>query len=121
MARILIVDDDYDTAYSYAMLLREWGHETLRAYDGEAVLQQALAFAPHVVLLDIGLPRMNGYEVARRLRQYKQLVEVKIAAVTGRAIEADEQKWREAGINEFFSKPIVPARMKAFLESIEQS
>jgi CheY-like chemotaxis protein len=119
MARILIVDDDYDTAYSYALLLREWGHETLRAYDGESVLQQALAFEPHVVLLDIGLPKMDGYEVARRLRKYQNLFGVKIAAVTGRAIDADEQKWKDAGFDQFFTKPIEPERMKAFLDSIE--
>ena len=119
MARILIVDDDYDTAYSYALLLREWGHETRRAYDGESVLQQALAFQPHAILLDIGLPKMDGYEVARRLRKFQQLVGVKIAAVTGRATDADEQKWKEAGFDQFFTKPIVAERMKAFLQIAE--
>jgi CheY-like chemotaxis protein len=119
MARILIVDDDYDTACSYAFLLSKWGHETRRAYDGETVLQQALAFEPDFILLDIGLPKMDGYEVARRVRQYLHLVDVKIAAVTGREIDAEEEKWKEAGLNEFFTKPIVPERIQAFLASIE--
>jgi DNA-binding response OmpR family regulator len=118
MARVLIVDDDYDTAFSYAILLREWGHETRRAYDGESVLQQALAFHPHAILLDIGLPKIDGYEVARRLRRYQHLVAVKIAAVTGRDTDADEQKWKDAGFDEFFTKPMVPERMKVFLASI---
>jgi len=119
MARVLIVDDDYDTAYSYALLLRDWGHETRRAYDGESVLQQALAFQPHAILLDIGLPKMDGYDVARRLRKYQQMANVKIAAVTGRAGDIDGEQWKEAGFDEFFTKPIVPERMKTFLDSME--
>src|SRR5688572_32720677 len=100
MARVLIVDDDQDTTDSFAEMLKLWGHETRKAYDGESVLQQALAFQPHVVLLDIGLPKIDGYEVARRLRQYQQLTGMKIVAVTGRITEADVQKCMDAGFDE---------------------
>src|SRR4029079_2932096 len=89
MARVLIVDDNHDTADSYAVLISLWGHETRKAYDGESVLQQALAFLPNVVLLDIGLPKLDGYDVARKLRQYQSLLGLKIVAITGRVTPTD--------------------------------
>jgi CheY-like chemotaxis protein len=115
MARVLIVDDNHDTADSCAMLLSLWGHETRKAYDGESVLQQALAFHPHVVLLDIGLPKLDGYDVARKLRQYQALIGIKIVAVTGRATAADVQMAKEAGFDEHFPKPIHNETLKTYL------
>jgi CheY-like chemotaxis protein len=116
MTRVLIVDDDHDTADSYAVLITLWGHETRKAYDGESVLQQALAFQPHVVMLDIGLPKLDGYDVARKLRQYQLLVGTKIVAVTGRATATDQQRAQEAGFDEFFAKPITSEVLKSYLE-----
>ncbi len=115
MARVLIVDDNRDTADSYAVLVSLWGYETRKAYDGESVLQQALAFQPHVVMLDIGLPKLDGYDVARRLRQYQSLVGLKIVAVTGHAGPEHAQERKDAGFDEHFAKPIDNELLRAYL------
>jgi CheY-like chemotaxis protein len=119
MARILVVDDNRDTADSFAVLLKLWGHETRRAYDGESVLQQALAFLPQVILLDIGLPKMDGYEVAKRLRQFQQLAGVRIAAITGHVTAADVQKCKDFGFDWHFSKPIDTEALRSYLEEVK--
>jgi CheY-like chemotaxis protein len=119
MARVLIVDDNRDTADSYATLISLWGHETRKAYDGESVLQQALAFHPHVIMLDIGLPKVDGYEVAKKLRQYQSLADVKILAVTGRATAADIQQSKDAGFDEHFTKPIQNDILKGYLAQFD--
>src|SRR5262249_2694853 len=81
--RVLIVDDNADAAESLAMLLRSAGHQVMTAHDGPAALKTAEAVRPDAVLLDIGLPRMDGYEVARRLRGQLGLTEALLVAVTG--------------------------------------
>src|SRR4026209_1537269 len=67
--RILVVDDNHDSALSLAMMLSIMGHETRTAHDGESAVETAESFLPEVVLLDIGLPKLNGYEVAQRIRE----------------------------------------------------
>ena len=120
MARVLIVDDNHDTVNSLAVLIHLWGHETRKAYDGESVLQQALAFHPHVVLLDIGLPGLDGYDVAKKLRQYQALVGLKIAAVTGRVTPNDIQQAKEAGFDEHFPKPVDFQTLKSYLSQYDE-
>src|SRR5262249_34098304 len=92
-------------ADSLGMLLRLMGHEAEVAYDGRAALEAALASAPEVVLLDIGMPGMNGYEVARRLRERADFAGV-LVAVTGWAPEGDVRKAREAGFDHHLTKPV---------------
>jgi PAS domain S-box-containing protein len=103
--RILVVDDNIDTADSLAMMLRLDGHEVDIANDGHAAVQQALASAPDVVLLDIGLPGMNGYDVARRLRS-EHGTSLMLVAITGWGQDSDRRRALEAGFDHHMVKPI---------------
>jgi two-component system CheB/CheR fusion protein len=106
--RVLVFDDVVDIARMSAVFLRACGHETRMAHSGKAALETALEFQPHVVLLDVGLPEMDGYEVARRFRQHPQLKDVGLMAVTGYGQDSDRQRSREAGFDEHLVKPVEP-------------
>lgn len=116
--RVLIVDDDHDTTDSLAYLVNLWGHETLKAFDGELVLQGALAFVPNVVLLDIGLPKLDGYAVAKKLRQYKSLAHTRIVAITGYDTTTDLQKCFDTGFDDHFAKPVDTNRLRSYLDEL---
>jgi signal transduction histidine kinase/ActR/RegA family two-component response regulator len=103
--RVLVVDDNVDAVTTLAMLVRESGHEVRTAYDGSEVLEAALDYRPHVVLLDIGLPGLNGFEVASRLRQQPALQKAVLVAMTGYGRESDRQRAREAGFDHHLVKP----------------
>ena len=103
--RVLVVDDNVDAADSAAMLLRRFGHNVRVAYSSEAALEAAVTFRPHLILLDIGLPEMDGYEVARRLREHNELKDVRLVAVTGYGQDADRQRSRAAGFDDHLVKP----------------
>jgi PAS domain S-box-containing protein len=104
--RILVVDDNSDSADSLSLLLRMSGHETREAYDGEHALAVAAEFQPDVVLLDIGLPRMNGHDVCRRLRERESGNRIKIIALTGWGQESDRNKSKDAGFDHHLVKPV---------------
>lgn len=104
--RILIVDDNVDAAESLAELLRLIGHEVLTAHDGPAALASIRALRPEVGLLDIGLPGMDGYELAERLRQDAATASAFLIAVTGWGSEKDKRRAREAGFDLHLTKPI---------------
>ena len=104
--RILVVDDNGDAAASLAMFLESLGHETCVAHDGEQALNMATLFRPDMVLLDIGMPGIDGYEVARRLRSLPQGIPLRIVAVTGYGRDIDRQQSREAGVDEHLVKPV---------------
>ena len=104
--RILIVDDNYDGADSLAMLLEEVGHETHQAHDGVEALEVAERVRPDAVLLDIGLPKLNGYEVCRRLRERPWGEELMIVALTGWGQDEDRQRSLEAGFDTHLVKPV---------------
>lgn len=103
--RILVVDDNRDAADTLGMFLRAKGHDVRIAYDGVEGVGAALAFKPQVVLLDIGLPKLFGYDVARELRE-KFGQSVLIVAITGYGQEEDRRRSKEAGIDYHFTKPI---------------
>lgn len=107
--RVLIVDDNVDTVLSFAMLLKASGHDVCKAHDGLAAVQAASDYRPDVVLLDIGLPGLNGYEVAKRIRQIPILKEVVLVALTGYGQDTDRQLSAQAGFNHHLVKP---ARLK---------
>ncbi len=113
--RILVVDDNVDSAESLAMMLRLLGHDVHTAHDGPAALRAAAAFAPEMVLLDIGLPGMDGYEVARRLRTLPQVRGALLVAQTGWGQEEDRRKSREAGFDHHLVKPVDPAVLREVL------
>jgi CheY-like chemotaxis protein len=102
------VEDEPDNAYSMALLLRTFGHTAAIAADGDAALQAAAANPPDVVLLDIGLPGMDGYQVARRLREQQQKTghRMLLIAVTGYGQAADRQRSSDAGVFLHLVKPV---------------
>jgi PAS domain S-box-containing protein len=104
--RILVVDDNADAAASLALLLKFSGHEVHVAHDGEAALRLAETLRPQAVLLDVGMPGMDGYEVARRLRQRPGRDDLVIIAVTGYGAETDRRRARAAGFDHHLTKPI---------------
>jgi PAS domain S-box-containing protein len=111
--RILIVDDNADAAESLAMLLQFAGHDTRVAIDGNAALEETERFAPHVIVLDIGMPGLNGYEVARRIRQMPCGREITLFAATGWGQEKDRQLTQEAGFDLHFTKPLDTVELEA--------
>lgn len=114
--RILVVDDNVDAADSLGRLLsRLWGQVVRVAYDGPSALEIAQSFRPEVVLLDIGLPGMDGCEVARRLRREVDTADALLIAVTGWGQERDRLQVKAAGFNHHLVKPIEPDRLKALL------
>ncbi len=113
--RVLVVDDNVDSAEILAKLLRMSGHDVRTAYTGPTALDVAAESLPDVVLLDIGLPGINGYEVARRLRRLPQLEGVKIVAMTGYGQESDIQLAREAGFDTHLTKPVDFVKVEGLL------
>ena len=106
--RVLVVDDNVDAADSLAMALRLSGQEVRVAYDGEAALAIAAELNPQAVLLDIGMPVMDGYLVARRLRQAESTRLSLLIAVTGWGQDEDRRRSREAGFDHHLVKPVDP-------------
>ena len=104
--RVLVVDDNADAAGMLDLLLRSLGHETRVVHDGIAALRAAEEFRPDIVLLDIGMPGIDGYEVARRLRGLSNVRRMRIVAVTGWGQEADRQRSRDAGFDLHLVKPV---------------
>ncbi len=113
--RVLVVDDNQDVADSLALVLRLGGHDVRVAHDGPAALEAAHAYRPEVVLLDIGLPGMTGYEVARRLRQEPPAGLALLIALTGYGQEEDRRRSSEAGFDVHLTKPVDPADLKELL------
>ena len=104
--RILVVDDLADAAQSLTELLGLWGHEVMMAFNGAQAVEIARRFQPDLVLLDIGLPGEDGYEVARRLRQEVGLKDALLIAVTGYSRDENQQRSKEAGFNLHLTKPV---------------
>jgi CheY-like chemotaxis protein len=104
--RILVIDDNRDAAQSLSMLLSGEGHTVGLAYDGPSGLETALAERPQIVLLDIGLPGMDGYAVARALRQQPGLDRMQLIALSGYGRKEDREQARAAGFNGYLTKPV---------------
>ena len=104
--RILVVDDNADSRQSLTEILEEWGHEVRAAQDGETALDMARQFRPQVMLVDIGLPGMNGYDLARALRRTPGLDQAMLVAVTGYGRDEDRRASFDAGFDDHWVKPI---------------
>jgi CheY-like chemotaxis protein len=115
--RMLIVDDNRDSAHSMSTLQRLRGHETLTAFTGPDAVAAAAEFKPEVVLLDIGLPGMDGFEVARRLRAMPALAGAFLVAMTGYGSDDDRATAREAGFDEYLVKPVDLDLLREWLRS----
>ncbi|MCI0642165.1 MAG: PAS domain S-box protein [Gemmataceae bacterium] len=112
---VLVVDDNVDQADSAALLLRMSGHEVRVAYSGPAALEAAIEYRPDIVLMDIGLPGMDGYEVARHLRQQPALKDTMLVAVTGYGQESDRRRSQEARFDHHLVKPVNPQELEGIL------
>jgi PAS domain S-box-containing protein len=117
--RVLVVDDNRDTAHACSKLLQQMGHEVDTAYDGLAALEHARSFRPQVLFLDIGLPRMNGYEVSRALRD-EGFQDAVIIAVSGYGQPDDRRRSREAGFDHHLVKPVDRAAIVRALKCTRQ-
>ena len=113
--RVLVVDDQPDSTDSLALLLRLHGHEVCTAADGPGAVDEFLRSKPEVVFLDLGLPGMSGYDVARRLRAMPEGRDVRLVAVTGYGTEADRERTRAAGFDLHLAKPVDPHAVEALL------
>lgn len=114
--RILIVDDNRDAADSMAMLLNRLGNQVCTAYDGAEALLAFPAFQPDVVLLDLGMPGMSGYEVARKIRAMPGGKRVLMIALTGFSSRADRRLSRDAGIDHHSVKPVDAIILQRLIE-----
>ncbi len=119
--RILIVDDNRDGADSLAMLLEAFGHETHQAHDGVEAIDAAERVRPDVMLLDIGLPKLNGYEVCRRIREQPWGEDLMIVALTGWGQDEDRQRSLDAGFDTHLVKPVDHALLMRMLASLPSS
>jgi CheY-like chemotaxis protein len=119
--RILIVDDNRDGADSLAMMLRLMGNETATAYDGQEGVDLALRFRPDVTLLDIGLPKLNGYEAARRIREQPWGKHPALIAVTGWGQDEDRRRSHDAGFDHHLVKPVDPAALMKLLAGLSDA
>jgi len=115
--RILVADDNVDAAASLAMMLEFMGNEVRTAHDGVEAVEAAAAFRPDLILLDIGMPRMNGYDACRRIREQPWGRGIAIAALTGWGQEEDKRQSQEAGFDHHLVKPIEPAALEKLLQA----
>jgi CheY-like chemotaxis protein len=117
---VLVVDDYADNVESMAILLRQYGHHVETALGGPAALRAARSNPPEVVLLDISMPGMNGYEVARHLRSMFQ-GRVVLIAITAHEFEEDKKRCVEAGFDRHFVKPADPVKVERLVRELARS
>jgi PAS domain S-box-containing protein len=117
--RILVADDNRDSATSLAMMLQVMGNETRTAFDGLEALDVAAAFRPDVILLDIGMPRLNGYDACRRIREQPWGKDLVLVAVTGWGQDEDRRRSQESGFNSHLVKPVEPADLEKLLAGLQ--
>jgi len=120
MTKILIVDDNRDSRELVAKILQKRGYKIIEALDGEDALQKAEQERPSLILMDISLPKLDGYEVTRRLKSLDAFRDTPIIALTAHAMKGDREKALSAGCRDYMSKPInireLPDRVQRYLE-----
>ncbi len=118
--KVLIVDDNVDTVLGFSMLLKAAGHDVRTAHDGLSAVEAAIEYRPDVVLLDIGLPGLNGYEVAKRLRQHSDLRNTVLIALTGYGQDTDRQASSQAGFDHHLVKPARFDQLRKILATVQE-
>ena len=118
--RVLVVDDNRDSAQTLAMMLKIMGNDVRTAHDGLEAIEQAQDYRPHVLLLDLGMPKLNGYDVCRRVREQAWGTTMEIIALTGWGQAEDRQRTKEAGFDHHLVKPVDVARLKELLDEAAQ-
>jgi len=119
--RILVVDDNPDAAQALALLIGCEGHEVQTAYDGRSALELAETFKPELMLLDIGLPKLNGYEVARCVRERPWATRLTLVAISGWGEPEDKQRASGAGFAAYLVKPVDPAEVHAVINGLSRA
>src|SRR5438128_1574712 len=119
--RVLIVDDNQDAAESLAVLARLWGHEVRTAYTGATGLELARAYRPDCLLLDINMPGMDGYTLARQLRREPALERAKLVALSAYSSEEHGRYSRDAGFDHCLVKPADPTALEGLLTMLQQA
>lgn len=114
--KVLIAEDNEQSMELFRDLLISKGYTVIEAMDGEAALEKALIETPDLILMDIQIPKIDGVEVTRRMRNYPALNNTVIIAVTAHAMKGDKESFLKAGFNDYIAKPI---NIKAFLQTIE--
>jgi len=120
MQRILVVDDNEDAAEMLALVLQHQGYSTRTAYDSRAALAAVDSWSPNIVILDIGLPDINGYDVARELRQSERFADLSLIALTGWGTQDDKQKAMAAGFDVHLTKPVDASALRGVLAKLER-
>jgi CheY-like chemotaxis protein len=113
--RVLVADDNRDAADTLGMLLELYGHEVRVAHSGNAALEMAQTFRPDVALLDIGMPDLDGYAVARNLRVENSCPDIVLIALTGYGQDGDKARARAAGFDHHLTKPVDPSKLEALI------
>lgn len=117
--KILVVDDNNDSRELVVKVLKNKGYEMLEAIDGEEALEKAIAEKPDLILMDISIPKINGYEVTKRLKSIEEFKDTPVIALTAHAMKGDRAKALEAGCEGYISKPInvreLPEQVKSYL------
>jgi len=116
--RVLVVDDNHDSADSLTLLLRNEGYVVDTAYDGAEAIRLADAHKPAVVLLDIQMPRLSGYDIVRELRRYERAPRPYLVAVSAWGQESDKLAARQAGFDQHLTKPVDPAQLIELLATL---
>ena len=119
--RVLVVDDNRDSAESMAEMLRLFGHEVAIAHDGAEAVEAAEEFRPQAILMDVGMPRLNGYEATRRIRQRAWGKDTAIVALTGWGQDGDRARSKEAGCDGHLVKPVNLADLETLLTELTAS
>jgi two-component system cell cycle response regulator DivK len=118
--KILVVDDNQDSRELVVKILKNKGYQMIEAVDGEDALQKATAENPDLILMDISIPKINGYEVTRRLKSQVNFKNTPIIALTAHAMKGDREKALEAGCDGYISKPInihdIPVQIQSYLQ-----
>lgn len=114
---VLVVEDIPDVALTFAALIRAYGHRTQVAYDGSSALQMVREFKPHTVFIDIHLPGMSGYDLAKHLRKISGLEDALFVSVSGNQI--DEEQWKASTIDKHLQKPLTVDSLMGILGPLE--
>jgi two-component system cell cycle response regulator DivK len=117
--KILVVDDNNDSRELVVKVLKNQGYEMIEAIDGEDALEKAVSEKPDLILMDISIPKINGYEVTKRLKSIEEVKKIPVVALTAHAMRGDRAKALEAGCEGYISKPInvreLPAQVKSYM------
>jgi CheY-like chemotaxis protein len=118
--KVLVVDDGKSSADILAMFFEMEGKDVAVAYDGEAAVASATERMPDLILMDLGMPRMDGFEAARRIRQLPGGADVTLIALSGWGRDDDRRQSREAGFDEHLVKPVSPVDLRGLLERLKR-